>query len=220
MSDEEWQRLAKQQDGLLTRRQALRSLTDKQVDRRLRAGGPWQLVARGVIATFTGGLTEQQRRRAALLRVGTHGAITGATALSLYGVRAAPKCPHVHVATLAPHQFADDRFTRVETVTRMAIRTVSRLRVVTLAQAVVSACLRLGALDDVRAIAAEVVGPERVTVAEIDQAMASSTTRGSKHLRQALREVDAGAASAPEANWLAAVSRSDVLPVPHVNCSV
>jgi hypothetical protein len=218
MADEEWRKVAKMQDGLLTRRQALHSFTDDQIGYRLRAGGSWQLALRGVIATFTGKLTDRQRQRAALLRAGGAAAITGATALHLYSVRAAPRCHHVHVAVLTRH--SDDGFVRFERVSRMSVRAVGRLRVVALQQAVVATCLRLPDLDDVRAIVAEVVGAGRVTIAELEAELRESAMRGSKHLRQALVEVGAGAASAPEARWLAGVLRSKVLPVPHVNCSL
>ena len=73
-NSEEWRRLVGAQDGLVTRRQALAhgwtpDAIVAQID-----GGRWTLRKRGVLATFTGPLTPEARRRAALLFVpGTGG---------------------------------------------------------------------------------------------------------------------------------------------------
>ncbi|MBB5790848.1 type IV toxin-antitoxin system AbiEi family antitoxin domain-containing protein [Jiangella mangrovi] len=83
--------LAKIQDGLITRAQALAAgLTSSAIEHASRPGGPWQRVIRGVYATFTGPLTPLHRLRAACLRVGDGALVTGAWACWMSGLRYGP----------------------------------------------------------------------------------------------------------------------------------
>ncbi|NED96294.1 type IV toxin-antitoxin system AbiEi family antitoxin domain-containing protein [Phytoactinopolyspora alkaliphila] len=51
--------ISRLQDGLITRQQALASgMSPKALQHRLRQGGPWRRVLRGVYATFDGPLAD------------------------------------------------------------------------------------------------------------------------------------------------------------------
>lgn len=81
-----WQDLAREQDGLVTRRQLMGSgLSSGQAHRGIR-NRRWQPVGRGVYATTTGRLDEWARLRAALLQTGPESAAGHRTALWLAGV--------------------------------------------------------------------------------------------------------------------------------------
>jgi len=94
---EEWRRLVSAQDGLVTRRQALAhgwtpDAITAQID-----GGRWTLRKRGVLATFTGPLTPEARRRAALLFVPGPAALSHGSAATLLGLRRKDEGGPVHV---------------------------------------------------------------------------------------------------------------------------
>jgi hypothetical protein len=81
--------IAHDQDGLITRQQALAAgMSSGALGRAVR--GRWQIVLPGVYATFTGPLADVHRRRAAVL-YGGHGAlITGAMACQMCGLTYGP----------------------------------------------------------------------------------------------------------------------------------
>jgi very-short-patch-repair endonuclease len=80
--------LLRRQNGVVSRRQALRFTTAKVVDWRI-ASGRWQRVHRGVFVTHSGPLTEQQRLWAASLAVGAGrpALLGGLSALIAHGLR-------------------------------------------------------------------------------------------------------------------------------------
>ena len=81
-----WQDLVVEQDGVLTRRQALLGgLTEDQWQWRLDAGR-WQALAAGVVATHTGPVTATQRSWAAVLLCGAGACLSGDAALVASGM--------------------------------------------------------------------------------------------------------------------------------------
>ena len=87
------------QAGVLSRRQALRHLSDKAIRHRL-ASGRWRLAHRAVYLTHRGPMTEQERRWIACLAAGAGRPtyLAGASALAVLGLRGYPsKLIHVLV---------------------------------------------------------------------------------------------------------------------------
>ncbi|SDU77994.1 type IV toxin-antitoxin system AbiEi family antitoxin domain-containing protein [Jiangella alkaliphila] len=83
--------LARVQDGLLTRQQALAAgMSAEAVRHAIRPGGPWQRVLPGVYATFSGPLSPLHRLRAAVLHAGEGALVTGPWACDLAGLRYGP----------------------------------------------------------------------------------------------------------------------------------
>ncbi len=86
--------LAHDQDGLITRRQALAAGASADAIRhQLGAGRRWQVVVPGIYATFTGPLAEIHRLRAAVLHAGDGAVITGVAACRMTGLRYVPHDP-------------------------------------------------------------------------------------------------------------------------------
>ncbi|HKO33944.1 MAG TPA: hypothetical protein VJY85_09380 [Candidatus Limnocylindria bacterium] len=99
METGEWEALLRRQDGIVSRQQAMRFLSENTVDRRV-ASGRWQLVHRGVYATHNGTLTQRQTLWAASLSTGAGrpAVLGGVTALCLQGLqRFTPQYVHVVV---------------------------------------------------------------------------------------------------------------------------
>jgi hypothetical protein len=80
--------ISRRQDGVVTRLQALDSLTTGALQHRL--GKHWQILLPGVYLTSTGGPSPRQQLRAALLYGGPEAQIADTTALRAYGVRYLP----------------------------------------------------------------------------------------------------------------------------------
>jgi hypothetical protein len=78
--------LLAQQAGVLTRAQALPSIGKHAWDWRLERG-VWQRLLPGVAVTHSGGLSEEQRRWAAVLYAGKDAALAGRSALAALGMR-------------------------------------------------------------------------------------------------------------------------------------
>ncbi|WP_053205290.1 endonuclease domain-containing protein [Jiangella muralis] len=91
MPHERARRLARVQDGLITRKQTLAAgMSPAALVHALRPGGPWQRVLRGVFATFTGPLSPLHRLRAARLYAGDDALVTGAWACWMAGLGYGP----------------------------------------------------------------------------------------------------------------------------------
>lgn len=188
------------QHGLATRGQLLAAgLDDETIRLNLRARR-WQRVLPGIYASTTGVLTIEQRRVAAVLFTSPEAQLTGICALAWYGFRHAPADPLVHV--LVPHQVrrSSRGFVRVQRTHRLDPHAKSRgeYAVCSVARAVADACRGLSSLRDVRAIVAESIQRGFTSVAALEQELALAGTSRTALLRQAIREVGAGARSAPE----------------------
>ncbi|WP_298328823.1 hypothetical protein [Haloactinopolyspora sp.] len=91
MALERASRLARVQDGMITRKQALAAgMTTDAVKHAIRPGGPWTPVLTGVYATFTGHLSDLQRLRAAVLYAGADAMVTGAWGCWMVGLKYGP----------------------------------------------------------------------------------------------------------------------------------
>lgn len=95
------------QDGVVSRRQALRHLSDKAIRHRL-ASGRWRLAHRAVYATHAGPISEHQRRWIAALAVGRGrvAPLAGLSALAVHGLRGFAARP-IHVLVGAHRRDTD-----------------------------------------------------------------------------------------------------------------
>jgi very-short-patch-repair endonuclease len=210
--------LASTQSGLLTRDQMLAAgLTRRQIDRLGAPGGRGSRPLPRVYALTAGPLSRRQQLVAALLYVGEHGQISGATALELYGLRYAPPDARVHVLVPMRRQVRAVAFVvprRTQSLPRP--RLVQGLPTVPAARAVVDAA-RLMQPQQATATLAEAVQRRLCTVAMLDAELRAGPSAGSAVVARALARIGSGAASVPEADLLVLVATSLVLPAPHVN---
>lgn len=103
MSHERAYRLARVQDGVITRQQALAAgMTVDTIRHAIRPGGPWQRVLPGVYATFSGPLSTLHRLRVAVLYAGDDAVVTGAWGCDMIGLRYGPS-PGDAVEVLVEH---------------------------------------------------------------------------------------------------------------------
>lgn len=184
---------------VLTRAQALSSgLSRHAVDRRL-ASGRWRRVLPRTY--FTGEtFTDTDRMTAALAFAGPGSALSGAAALVASEVRRVVMPARVLVL-IPPGAFvASHAWVQIRRSTRPIIREdwYGPARVQP-ARAAADLAVTMTQLDDVRALVARVVQDGHCTLDELVTEWRQGPRRGSAFLRQALEEVGAGAASAPEA---------------------
>lgn len=114
-------RIAHEQDGLITRQQAIAAgLSKPAVRYAISTGGRWQVVLPGVYATFTGPLGQVHQLRAALLYGGAGAVISGPTACRLRGLTYVPEAGNA-IDVLVAHrcQRADTQFIRLRRTRRL-----------------------------------------------------------------------------------------------------
>jgi hypothetical protein len=189
------------QKGIITRAQALScGLTYQALRYRIRAGGPWQALAPGVYATFTGAVTLDQKEIAALLYAGPGSVITGQAAMAAHGVSNLGRTV-LDVLIPATSHRRDQRFVRVSSTSRMpkVVFMKGALRYVPVARAVADAARQASAVNDVRSLVASAVQLRKVTVAELAVELGQGPTAGSARFREALAEVADGVRSVAEA---------------------
>ena len=189
---------------------------------RIRDGGPWQRVLPGVVAGHKGVLTRFEKRMGALKYAGPDSALTGLDALDLHGLRTRGLRRSDRVHVLIPHssQKSSHGFALL-TRSRRAIASSVRggLRVVPVARALVDACRREGALDDVRELVAAAVQQRLCTVAEVAVEVALAQRQRTALPRSVLAEVAAGIRSVAEAKLRAGFDRYGV-PQPRWNVEI
>jgi hypothetical protein len=201
------------QRGLITRQQALAcGLTDGTI-RHLIRSRRWQRVLPGLYAGFTGQLTLEQRRCAAYLFAGVQAQITGVAALRWHGLRYLPDEDRIHL--LIPHteQRTSVGFARLQRTKDLdpLAKPVNGYLVCSVARAVADACRGLDDLQAVRAIVAEAVQRSLTSVAAIERELDRAGRHRTRLLRLALREVERGAASAPEAELQGILGSSKII---------
>jgi hypothetical protein len=209
------------QAGLVTYAQAAKlGVPASTIRYRCRLYGPWQQILPGVYLTVRQPPTWQQLMRAALLYAGEAAVVTGAEALRLHSVTT--QLPEGEVQLLIParQRLQERKFVRVTRTIRMpeAIH-IGQFPVAPLVRATVDACLESLDIDQVRAVATELVRDQRVSVMDLGAELAASQRRGSARLRLALREVHHGVRSAAEA-WFYELVVSSGLPMPSFNADI
>jgi hypothetical protein len=175
-------------------------MTDKAVQHRLRAGGPWQVLLPGVYLSVTGAPSLVQREMATLLYAGPDSVITGTTALFHHGIRASADLDTVDVLVPAQRQRRSAAFARLHRTARMPERIFSSgpLRIVAPQRAVADTVRQLTSLRDIRAVTADAIQLGRCTLSQLADELSTGPVRGSAMFRSVLAEVAEGMRSTAE----------------------
>lgn len=211
-------RMIKAQDRLATTRQLTElGCPTSTITNRCGPGGPWQRVLPRVILLQTGVPSPRQRLRAALLYAGEGAQLTGAAALTLYGVRAAgPQSRVGPVDVLVPggRNPRSRAYVRVHRSHRPCPRLpVEGLPCARLTRAVTDAIPSLTSDDDVTALLAEVIQRGRCTLADLTTTLRASHRASDPRVAAALDGLTAGIRSTAEST-ARHVLRSASLPPP------
>ena len=214
--------LLDQQFSVVSRRQLLAlGMKDNAMQRRVRAGGPWQVLLPGVYLGLTGAPSLPQKEMAALLYAGPSSLITGPVALMHHGLRGPGLLETVDVLVPAARQRRSTGFVRVYRTHRMPSQIVASgpIRFVPAARAVADTARLPTDARDVRAVVAHAVQRGRCTVAALGTELSEGAIRGSATLRSVLAEVADGVRSAAEGD-LRDLIRVARLPTPLFNASL
>jgi hypothetical protein len=192
----------RRQRGLVTRPQALAAGLDDEAIRREIRNARWQRVLPGFYACFTGELSLEQRRVAAVLYAGAGAQLTGVSALSWYGMRYLPADDGaIHVAIPHDERRTSRGFVRIWRTIRPDphARFENGYWISSVARSVADACRKLNDLHAVRAIVAEAAQRSLTTVDALHRELDLAGTSYTSLFRRALGEIGDGAQSAPEA---------------------
>lgn len=203
---------------MLTRAEALGTgMTRRQLERRIRPGGPWQWLLPGVYLAVTGTPTRRQLEIAALRYAGPGSAITGLAALRRSGVRV-PDHSVITVLVRRGRTRVDRAFVRVWPTTRMPeyVLVDGPVKFTMVARAISDAAREVPSFRDFRALLADSVQQRRCKIDVLARELAATPRRQSGWLRQALEEVADGVRSVAEGDLRRLIIRSG-LPRPMFN---
>jgi hypothetical protein len=200
-------------------------MTERVVDYRIRAGGPWKVLLPGVYLTHTGQPDDAAREMAALLYAGPQSVLTGVSALRRHklsagqpGVPGADHAGLVDVLVPLAIRRADVAFARLHRTRRLprGFCVAGEARFALPPRAVTDAALLMTDLSEVRAVVAEAVQRGRCSIQHLAEELSAGPVPGSALLRQALAEVAEGVRSAAEGD-LRHLIRWARLPTPLYN---
>lgn len=214
--------LLEKQLSVVSRGQLLTlGITDKAMQYRVRAGGPWQVLLPGVYLGANGTPRLLQKEMAALLYAGPGSLITGGAALLHYSIRSGSGLDAIDVLVPAERQRRSTGFVRLQRTARMPARISSSgpVRLAPVPRAVADAARQFASLKDVRAVVADAVQLGRCTVSELAHELNSGPVRGSATFRSVLAEVAEGIRSTAEGD-LRDLIRTARLPMPLFNPSL
>ena len=199
-------------DGLLTWRRAAELGLSRSAVRGALATR-WRFVLPGVMATTTAALTRRQEMVAALLLAGPGSVIASQTAAEWHGVTAAAD-RGVHVLVPAERRPAAHGFVVVRRTYRPDPNPWHRgaLTIVSRPRAVVDAARDCGSPDRARALVCEAVQRRLVTPAAVRHELEAGPRAGSRIVRDAVGEAEAGAWSVAEGDLFRLVSGCRRLP--------
>lgn len=205
---------------VITRDEALaRGYTRDAIKHRL-ATRRWVRVLPHTYLTGTT-LTWDDRLTAALRFAGADALLTGAAALADRGLRTVQPPEHVLVLVPASNRVRPAGWVRLRRTNRMPrAADVSGPRRAHFARAVADLALERRRLDDVRALVAQAVRARLCTLAQLQAELAEGPRNHSAYLRQALEDMGAGAASAPEARAATVLRRAPRVPPFEANAPV
>jgi very-short-patch-repair endonuclease len=195
---------------VLTRDEALRAGFSRNAIRHRLESGRWRrILPRTYLTSDTP--TWNDRLRAALAFAGEDALLSGAAALSGFGLRSVRRPDRVLVLVPYPCRTRSTGWVHVRRTHRLPERALAPgPRRVPIARAVADLALDSNRLDDVRALVADVVRRELCQAAELAAELDEGPRNGSAFLRQAIDEVGAGAWSAPEARAATLMRRADL----------
>jgi hypothetical protein len=214
--------LLDQQFSVVSREQLLGlGMKDNAMQRRVRAGGPWQVLLPGVYFGLTGAPNLLQKEMAALLYAGPGSLITGPVALMHHGLRSPVVLETVNVLVPMARQRLSTGFVRLHRTRRMPAAVVSSgpLRLVVVARAVADTARLLVEVRDVRAVVADAVQRRWCTVADLATELRDGPVKGSAMFRSALADVAEGIRSVAEGD-LRKLIWAARLPAPLYNASL
>lgn len=210
--------LAQAQDGVITRKQALKhGLSKAAIRHALGDGGSWNKIIPGVYATFTGPLQERHRVRAALLYAGDEAMVTGAYACRGYGMQYVPQQANAVPEILVPAHVrrAPISIAKIRRVKSLpASRFVRGIPCAPPERAALDACRDVKSLRNVRAVLCEVVQRQLTKVERLAAEFGDVDRRGMEHARRALEDVLAGCRSAPECELRDLIRASTIIGEP------
>jgi hypothetical protein len=212
------EQILRAQHQVIARKQALDcGMTDRMLNYRIRAGGPWQKLLPGVYLTVTGAVSGKHREMAALLHAGPRSVLTGAAAARRHGV-SVPDNGMVEVLVPTKTRCQSAGFVRVRRTGRMPDQVCvdGEVRFVLAARAVGDAARGLRAARDVRALVAQVVQQRRCPIEMLNAELEQGPVSGSALLRGALAEVRDGIRSVAEGDLRVLVKRGKI-PKPEFN---
>ena len=179
----------------------------RMIDSRV-ASGRWRRVLPRTYLTADV-FEPSDRLAAALCFAGRSAALSGAAALARWGVRSVSLPQRVLVLVPPGNRLESYDFVRIRRTFRpTAVATRGGQRLAVPARAAADLALELARLNDVRALVARVVGDGHASLEELAAELEAGPRQGSAHLRRAIADVTAGAASAPEARAAALLRRA------------
>jgi hypothetical protein len=213
--------IAASQFGLLRRAQALGFISEDVLARLVGPHGRWQIVIRGVYATFTGELTPQQQLYAGLLYVGGETALTSVAGCRLHRMRQLPDVQVLRWLIAHTRQRQSREFVKVER-TRFMPRAVliGAIPVAPLVRCVMDAARELRDLNEVRDVMMEAVQRRRTPISWLQEELERGPMPGSARPRLVINELIVGARAVSEAELVALLSSSRSLPPVHYNCTL
>jgi hypothetical protein len=214
--------LLEKQLSVVSRGQLLTlGMTDRAMQYRVRADGPWQVLLPGVYLGVSGAPSLAQKEMAALLYAGPGSLITGPVALMHYSIRSGSDLDVIDVLAPAARQRGSIGFIRLHRTTRMPTRTSSSgpVRLALVPRAVADAARQLTSLRDVRAVVADAVQLGRCTVSQLAAELGNGPVRGSAMFRSVLGEVAEGIRSTAEGDLRDLIKKAR-LPMPLFNPSL
>ncbi len=212
-TSETFERTLTRQDQLCTRRQALRWMTEAEIDSRL--GRRWQVIVPGVYGTFTGILTERQRQRAALLHAGDGSMLTDTSALALHRLPYLPSDAHIRVLVGADVQRTSRDFMVIRRTTRLPRAVVvDGLPIAPVVRALCDFAVRHDDERDALAVVVAAVQLGRVSLEHLVDEVRLGPARGRPRLCRIINGLQVGIRSAPEDDFRQLVRRSRILPEP------
>jgi hypothetical protein len=185
---------------VLSRAEALgNGLTRRQLEHRIRPGGPWQRPLPGVYLTVTGTPTRRQLEIAALRYAGRGSAITGLAALRRLGLRV-PDHSVITVLVRRGRTRQDRAFVRVWPTTRMPeyVCVDGPVQFTMAPRAVADAARELRSFREFRALVAHSVQGRFCKLDVLARELADTPRKQSGWLRRALAEVADGVRSVAE----------------------
>jgi hypothetical protein len=211
------EQIAQQQDGLISRAQALTVMSQPQISSRL--GRRWQVVLPGIYAIFTGSLAPRQRLRAALMHGGAGAMVNDVTALEAYRLPYVPPDRQCRVLVPAQVQRSSRDFVVVRRTTRPPRASmIAGLPVVPVSRALCEFGARWNDERESFAVWAAAVQRGWVSIDELTGEIEASPNRGKPRLMRAFQKLAVGLRSAPEADFRQLLALAPELPQPLWNC--
>jgi len=210
-------RLLDRQDGVIAVGQAVSAgMADKSVRDQVRAGR-WQVMHRGIYASFTGKPGRRAELWGALLRAGPDAVLSHQTAAEVWGLLDG-LCPVIHVTV--PHGSSPDRYGKLAGIVIHRSRSLDRTRHPALTpprtrveETVLDLIDGSGDFDEAYHWVCRAIGRRRTTAARIRAALAArSRIRWRQEIELALGYARAGALSVLELRYVRGVERRHGLP--------